>query len=207
MIARPPASEAPPRRRLSASARRATILRVAIACFGARGFDATAMDDIAAAAGISKPVLYDHFASKDVLYLALLESLRDRLLAAGAASFATATSIEAGVARAIGDFVAFVAAEPDAARLLFQSPAGEGPRVDAARRIQAEASAALAATLDTRTSAVQSTEHAIAIEFIKAGLHAVALWWADHPQITPEQLTAMLATLSWSGLSGLLDLD
>jgi len=142
-----------------------------------------------------------------LLYLALLESLRDELLAAGAARFAAAKSVEVGLAEAIATFVAFVDARPEAARLLFQSPVGEGPRVDAARRIQAEASAALAATLATRLSAAAPLQHLIAVEFIKAGLHAVALWWTDHPEVAASDLSATLATLGWSGVSGLLTAD
>lgn len=193
-----------PRRRLGAAARRAQILQAAISCFSAKGFDGTVMDDIAAAASISKPVLYDHFASKDLLYLAMLESLRDRLLAAGSAGFVAAESVEAGFARAIGVFVAFTEASPNAARLLFQAPAGEGARIDAVRRIQAEASASLAGILAVRSPPATSSQHAIAAEFIKAGLHAVALWRVDHPEIAAKELAAILTILGWSGLSELL---
>ena len=61
------------RRRYSAERRRAEIARAAASLFGERGYGRTRLDDIAAAAGVTKPIIYRHFGSKKVLYMALLE--------------------------------------------------------------------------------------------------------------------------------------
>jgi len=66
--------------RLPAERRRQQILDVACAVFANRGFHATSMDDIAAAAGVTKPVLYQHFPSKRALFIELLDELGRRLL-------------------------------------------------------------------------------------------------------------------------------
>ena len=58
--------------RLPAADRRESILVAAAERFAARGYDATTLDEIAAAAGVTKPILYRHFGSKQDLYLALL---------------------------------------------------------------------------------------------------------------------------------------
>jgi AcrR family transcriptional regulator len=65
--------------------RRAAILRAAAAAFAERGFAATSMDDVAAAAGITRLIVYRHFESKDALYAAVLQDVRDRLAQEGSA--------------------------------------------------------------------------------------------------------------------------
>lgn len=78
-----------PRVLLDAPARRAAILVAAAKAFAARGFAGTSMDDVAAAAGITRLIVYRHFGAKEDLYAAVLQHVRDRLaeesaLAAGA---------------------------------------------------------------------------------------------------------------------------
>ena len=67
------------RRRLPVAERRALIVEAAGRLFGERGYDRTRLDELAAAAGVTKPILYRHFGSKQALYLALLERHRDDL--------------------------------------------------------------------------------------------------------------------------------
>ena len=73
--------------------RRAAILRAAAAAFAERGFAATSMDDVAAAAGITRLIVYRHFDSKDALYAAVLQDVRDRLAEAGAAGAGRGESV------------------------------------------------------------------------------------------------------------------
>ena len=68
--------------RLSASARRQQLLDVALATFARNGYHETSMNDIADAAGVTKPVLYQHFESKRELYQALLDDVGERMVAA-----------------------------------------------------------------------------------------------------------------------------
>jgi AcrR family transcriptional regulator len=79
-------------KRVSAAQRRAKILEAAVRAFAAKGYNDTSMDRIAALAKVSKPVLYDHFASKQALFLSVLESIRDDLIARGR-SIAESTEI------------------------------------------------------------------------------------------------------------------
>ena len=70
-------------RRLPRAERRAQLLSVATSKFGERGYHPTSMDDIAEAAGVTKPVLYQHFSSKEDLYISVIqqvgEVLRERI--------------------------------------------------------------------------------------------------------------------------------
>ena len=69
-------ADRPPASRLPAARRRRQLLDVALELFAARGYHTTSMNDIAEAAGVTKPVLYQHFRSKRELYLELLEDVR-----------------------------------------------------------------------------------------------------------------------------------
>src|SRR6266516_1569765 len=77
---------AEPRRRMRAPERRAQLLEVARKLFGTAGYHQVSMDAVAREAGVTKPILYDHFPSKRELYLALLDAdltiLHDRVRAA-----------------------------------------------------------------------------------------------------------------------------
>ena len=66
--------------RMPREERRASLLEAANEVFTSRGYHAAAMDDIAETAGVSKPVLYQHFPSKLDLYLALLDASCDSLV-------------------------------------------------------------------------------------------------------------------------------
>jgi AcrR family transcriptional regulator len=197
-----PSPAAAPKRRMRAPARRAAILRSAARCFAAAGFDGTSMDDVALAAGVSKPVVYDHFPSKEALYLALLTDLSDRLFAGSRAAIAPGQPNAQGIAAAVAVLVRFVAGAPDEAGLLFQQPHGEGPLASAARIIQQRATAGIAEMLAPRAPGAAPWRYLLAAEFMKSGLHAASLWWRDHPEIEAERLTEDLTTLVRSGLAG-----
>src|SRR5438034_5828703 len=67
-------AETSTRRRMRGPERKAQLLEVARKVFGAKGFHGVSMEDVAREAGVTKPILYDHFASKEALYLALLDA-------------------------------------------------------------------------------------------------------------------------------------
>src|SRR5579863_9938072 len=71
-----------PSRRLTAEQRRHQLFAVALELFALRGYRATTMDDIAERAGVTKPLLYQHFSSKRALYLELVDSIAQDLLTA-----------------------------------------------------------------------------------------------------------------------------
>ena len=87
--------------RLSAAERRPLILQAALREFSAAGFHATSMNDIAAAGGITKPVLYQHFASKRALYLALIDEVAASMLEAIGKATANAPDARAQTERGV----------------------------------------------------------------------------------------------------------
>jgi AcrR family transcriptional regulator len=110
-------SQLTPVRRLRRAERREQILAAATQAFARSGFAATSLDDIAAAAGISRAILYRHFDSKTDLYRAVLDRACTRLASAVGTSDFTAASIDALIGTA--------ATDPDGFRLLFHHAARE----------------------------------------------------------------------------------
>jgi len=112
--------------------RRAAILRAAAAAFAERGFADTAMDDVAAAAGITRLIVYRHFPSKEALYVAVLEGVRDRL------AEETVASRGRGEHAAVRALLAVAREEPAGVTLLLRHAAREprfAPYADAFREL------------------------------------------------------------------------
>src|SRR5258705_6681235 len=105
--------------RLPAPRRRHQLLDVARELFAAGGFHATSMDDVAEAAGVTKPVLYQHFHSKRALYRELLEDVGRRLLSEITAAAAPADSGRERVQNGMAAYFGFVTDHQNAFRLLF----------------------------------------------------------------------------------------
>src|SRR6187549_3063474 len=115
-------TEAPARGvRLSRSARRAQLLVAARDVFAAQGYHAAAMDDIAERAGVSKPVLYQHFPGKLELYLALLDQSCDTIIEACNDALAATDDNKQRVTATMHVFYNYVASAQGAFRLVFES--------------------------------------------------------------------------------------
>jgi hypothetical protein len=105
----------------------------------------------------------------------------------------------------IDAFFAFVEERPSAARVLLFTPVGEPELVDAAREVQAGATAAIAALLVGEPGLladVPERERRIELitEFMKQGLHGLAEWWSQHPETPREALVDAVMDLVWFGL-------
>ena len=111
--------------------RRAQLLDAANEVFTSRGYHAAAMDDIADRAGVSKPVLYQHFPGKMDLYLALLETSCDAIIASCRKALASTDDNKLRVAAAVTAFYDYVASESGAFRLVFESDLTNEPPVRA----------------------------------------------------------------------------
>lgn len=188
------------RKRLSADERRARILSAAVHAFARDGYDRTKMDEIAARAKVTKPVLYDHFASKQALFLAAIEKLRDGLIARGALIVEAPGDPEQKFRRAVDAFLQFVEQEPDAARVLLTVPAGDPVAAKLSREVQAGASAGIAALLAAFMPQDAPWRLQAATEFLKEGLHAAAVWWLGNPGPTREELVDVIMRIAWRGL-------
>jgi AcrR family transcriptional regulator len=188
------------RRRLSSEERRATIVEAAGRLFGDRGYDASRLDDIAAAAGVTKPIVYRHFDTKRALYLALLERHRDDL-----ASFAAMIDAEEGTGderlRAVLEvWLTYVEAHSYAWRMLFRDTGG-GPEVEAFRlEVHARARAVLVGIIRTLSEVpIPRRELEPLAELMSMGMASVVLWWMENPSASRGAVLDAIARV-WGGL-------
>ena len=194
-----------PRRRLSAEKRRAEILDAAGEVFAEAGFAAASIDRIAEAAGISPPVIYDHFASKQELFVAVMEDARDELTARGARTMGADAPVEARVHAGVEAFFAYVEEKPAAARVLLVTHRGTPELQEAASRVQTEASARLVALLAAERELFAGAPDrerrlGLFVEFLKQGMHGLAEWWTAHPDVPRAVLVEAVTEIAWSGL-------
>src|SRR3954453_3943537 len=163
--------------RLPRGARRVQLLRAAQDVFVAQGFHAAAMDDIADRAGVSKPVLYQHFPGKRELYLALLEQQVDELTDRVRQAMAGTEDNRERVDGAVGAYFDFIDAEGEAFRLVFESDLRNDPDVRRlADRGSRSCNEAIAEVIAADTGADE--ERALLLASGMIGLaESSAQWW------------------------------
>src|SRR3954447_10755824 len=115
--------------RLPRSARRKQLLAAAQEVFVAQGYHSAAMDDIAERAGVSKPVLYQHFPGKLELYLALLDTHAEAIVESVRAAMDATTDNKDRVGGSVRAYFDFVDHESEAFRLVFESDLRNEPAV------------------------------------------------------------------------------
>ncbi|MCU1345572.1 MAG: putative TetR family transcriptional regulator [Acidimicrobiia bacterium] len=188
--------------RLSAAERRRQVLQHALGVFAEQGFHSTSMNDVAEAAGVTKPVVYQHFTSKRVLYRALLVEVGQQLRELIVKATANATSPHQQVEQGMTAYLSWVAADSAGFRLLF----GGGARRDEefARDVRAVEASIAEAIAELITADVEA-EHRLVLAHGILGLaegslrHLVG---ANRP-IDTEVLARQLADLAWAGLRGI----
>jgi AcrR family transcriptional regulator len=188
-----------PTRRLPPDERRALIVDAAGRLFGERGFDGTRLDDVAAAAGVTKPILYRHFADKTTLYLALLERHRGDL-GSFAAAVPAGGSLEERLRAVLEVWVAYVSDRAYAWRMLFRDTGG-GPEVQAVRQaVHARARAVLVEMIDVlREGEIPEREREPLAELMSMGMASVVLWAMDDGTVGDDAIVDAM-TRVWVGL-------
>ena len=193
------------RKRLSAAERREVIEQAALAVFAERGYHGASIDEIARRAGVTPPVIYDHFAGKLALHRRLLERTRDELLAMWTEQLAGDLPARERIPRALDAWARYVQEHPYAPRMFFVETTGEAEIQAIHREIQAQARAGLGAILgrEPGAAAIAGSADALALEMaaevIRAGLTGLAIWWNDHPDVPREQIVATAINAVWIG--------
>ena len=193
--------------RLPRQARRAQLLGAAQEVFVAHGYHAAAMDEIALRAGVSKPVLYQHFPSKLELYLALLDQHADALVLKVREALDSTTDNKQRVAASVAAYFDFVDGEgtpgEGAFRLVFESDLRSDPAVR--ERVERMTQCCVDAIADTIAHDTGfRAEEAQLLSIGLSGLMEVsARWWLSSPDRIPkERAVELLLGLAWRGISG-----
>lgn len=193
-----------PRKRLTAQARRELIEQAASELFARRGYHATSIDEVAKRSGVTAPVVYDHFTSKQELHRCLLERHYAELRALWREQLVGEEPAEQRIARAIDAWLAYVESHPYAWRMLFRDTTGE-PEVQAVHDEVIARSRAAVMPLFLRERGVESVADAdadaleMAWEVMRAVLQGLALWWYEHQHVPRAQVLATAMNALWIG--------
>jgi len=201
---------APTRRRLTAEERRSAILDAALTAFSQKGYYATSLDDIAGEAGVSKALIYEHFASKQELHADLIarnaRELTQRV--AGALSGVEIESTVERLAAGLEAFFAFVEERRDAWRMLFRDAADPESSAVLERMVQqvtAEVTVLISQDPGARKLTRVGDERSLRLlaEMLVGVAQAMANWWTDHPEAPRAQLVEIAMDFAWLGLERL----
>jgi AcrR family transcriptional regulator len=188
--------------RLPRSARRRQLLAAAQDVFVAQGYHAAAMDDIAERAGVSKPVLYQHFPGKLELYLALLDTHCDALVDTVRGAMAATTDNKERVRGAVSAYFDFVDQESEAFRLVFESDLRNEPAVrERVARVERLCIAALTETIMADTGVSRARAELLAAGLTGAAETAAQFWLAGGRQVPKDEAEQLLAALNWRGIA------
>ena len=190
------------RNRMTAAERREQLIAVARGLFAERGFDGTAVEEVANRATVSKPVVYEHFGGKEGLYAVVVDREVTQLLAMMREALTAGTSRELLEQAAVA-LLDYIEQRPDGFRILvrdspigsatsFQSIIGdvatrvEGILVDTFQRLG----------LDPRTAPMYA-------QMLVGMVGSTGQWWLDTRTPDKHVVAAHLVNLAWNGLSGL----
>jgi AcrR family transcriptional regulator len=189
--------------RLPRGERKAQLLESALEVFVAQGYHAAAMDDIAERAGVSKPVLYQHFPGKLDLYLALLDISCDLIIDNCRKALESTHDNKQRVEATMAAFYEYVAGDTGAFRLVFESDLNNEPAVRAhVERVTNECSAMIADVIHDDTGLPDEASRLLAVSLVGMAQVSARFWLSDGNGISQSQAAALVAGLAWRGIRG-----
>jgi len=182
-------------------------MSAALAEFGRRGFHLTQMEHVAAAAGVSKALLYQHFESKEQLFSEVAQTIVDDLTARLAVSEVEHASSLERVSGMVATLFDYATAEPDAWSVIIRHL--DKPEVGMELRELRESFGKAAADrllsrrrrrLDARELAANERRALLLVPLIYGSLFSLISWWLEHPGTERERVEAMALDFIWLGL-------
>lgn len=189
--------------RMPRDERRAQLLSAALEVFTAAGYHSAAMDEIAVRAGVSKPVLYQHFPSKLDLYLAVLDTHIDSLVFAIQRAIQSTPDNSERVQATIGAYFDFIEAEGEAFRLLFESDMSVEPAVrERLNRMTYDCAAAVSAVISLDTGLPQEAAMLLGVGLIGSAQVTARHWLERDSKLSRQQAQSLVTNIIWRGISG-----
>ncbi len=197
-------SDARPRgARLPRQARRRQLLGAAQEVFVSQGYHAAAMDEIAERAGISKPVLYQHFPSKLDLYLALLDESVDAVIETVRSALSSTSDNKQRVVATFGAYYDFVGGPGGAYRLVFESDLSNEPAVrERLDRSMRECAEMISEVIKEDTSIPDEAAHLLGVGLVGTAQVSARYWLDSDRDMAREDAVQLMARLAWRGISG-----
>jgi AcrR family transcriptional regulator len=175
--------------------------------FVAQGYHAAAMDDIADRAGVSKPVLYQHFPGKLDLYLALLDRAVEQVIEGTRAALESTDDNKQRVAATMTAFYAYVASDEGEFRLVFESDLTNEPAVrERVDRVTTECAGLIAHVIHDDTGLPDDQSRLLAVALVGMGQVSARFWLRDRllgsASIEQDMAAGLVAGLAWRGIRG-----
>jgi len=183
-------------KRIAGDERRELIALAAGRLFAANGYAGTRMEDVAAAAHVTKPMVYRHFDSKKDLYLALLDRHEDDLpgFFEGIDLTDSSRSGESLVRAILEVWLDYVRANSHAWAMLFRDNSGDDEIQAARLGVSLSAREVMAAFIKARVGdRMPAPQVEPTAELLTSGLAGLALWWIDRPEV-PKAVVLDVAT-------------
>jgi AcrR family transcriptional regulator len=194
-----------PRKRMTAAARRELIEAAATDLFAERGYRGASIEEIAKRSGVTPPVLYDHFPSKQELYRRLLERHFADLRGVWRKHFVGNDPPRERVARSFDAWFAYIEAHPFAGRMLFRDTSGD-PEIAAVHAEVAAQSRDAILPLFAGESGAEGVAGSVDGEglemawiVLRGVLQGLAIWWSENPQVPRERVVATAMNALWIG--------
>ena len=193
--------------RLPRRERRAQLLDSALEVFVAHGYHSAAMDDIAEKAGVSKPVLYQHFPGKLDLYLALLDASCDNLIDNCRRALESTHDNKQRVEATMDAFFAYVSNESGAFRLVFESDLTNEPAVRGhVERVTTECADLIAHVISDDTGLPDEASRLLAVSLVGMAQVSARFWLSEasgiKSRVKQGDAAALVAGLAWRGIRG-----
>lgn len=177
------------------------VLDAALEAFSEDGYHATAMDDIAERAGVSKPVLYRHFESKLDLYLAVARRVADEVVEMTDRALASSENNEARMTACLTNFFSFVERPASGFSLLFASDMLSEPSVatllDETRQACGEA---MARKMSTEMALPWDECVLLGITMVGIAQNSALYWYQHQHRLPRERVLDLVTTVTWTGL-------
>jgi AcrR family transcriptional regulator len=192
------------RTRMPRAQRERQMLAVAEEVFAENEYVSASMDEIAERVGVSKPMLYEYFGSKEGLLVSSIRTARAELLAATRRSLDGAASPRDALRRGLRAFFVFIV-EHRASWSLMQNESvlAAGGAVDEIEATRAQQTELMVTLMAAVAPEVDSRQREVAAEVVIGACERLATWWSKHPETTSEEVADYLLRVLWSGMAGL----
>jgi AcrR family transcriptional regulator len=193
------------KRRMPRADRERQMMAVAEQVFAERGYVAASMDEIAERVGVSKPMLYEYFGSKEGLLVACIRLARAELLQVTTDACVDAATPEQMLRQGLVAYFRFIAEHRQSWALLRSEAAVVGPsaagEIEAVRQQQTDL---ISSTMAAYAPQPALLDTAPAAEVIVGGCERLALWCERNPDVTPEQAAELVMRLIWFGIAAVV---
>jgi AcrR family transcriptional regulator len=188
--------------RLPRVARRNQLLGAAREVFVAQGYHAAAMDDIAERAGVSKPVLYQHFPGKLELYLALLDQQCEIMVDKIRSALDSTHDNKLRVAATMDAYFDFVEHETGAFRLVFESDLTNEPAVrERVADAQLECARLISVVIAEDTGLAPEESMLLAVGLTGISQVTARYWLASGSSVSRDTASRLISQLAWRGIA------